>query len=411
VTAFPNEPGPAAGPPPVAAATPAATTAGDEAPLVKVEGLVKHFPVLGGVLRRKVGDVKALDGVTFDVRRGEIMGVVGESGCGKTTLGRTMLYLQQPTAGRVILDGEDLGGLSHEELRRRRSKMQIIFQDPYSSLNPRMPVFDIIGEGLQAQGVRDRATRTKRIEDSLEAVGLRRDYTRRYPHEFSGGQRQRIGIARALALQPDFIVCDEAVSALDVSIQSQILNLLSDLRQEHGFTYVFIAHNLSVIHYISDRVAVMYLGRVVELADVNDLYERPRHPYTVALMSAVPEVDVSLRRTRIILKGDVPSPVNPPSGCNFHPRCWLWERLGKPEICTTSDPSLAQTGPRHEAACHFSDRMAEQPEVMLHGQEGGNGAGEPSNGGSVTTATPASTPPSPASSGGSPIPGEAAPGA
>ena len=369
MTALPTGPAPQAGPPPMMPAAPTrASEPGDT--LVKVEGLVKHFPVLGGILRRKVGDVKALDGVTFDVRRGEILGVVGESGCGKTTLGRTMLYLQQPTAGRVVLDGEDLSRLGHEQIRKRRRKMQIIFQDPYSSLNPRMPVYDIIGEGLEAQGVKDHAVRTKRIEDSLEAVGLRRDYTRRYPHEFSGGQRQRIGIARALALDPAFIVCDEAVSALDVSIQSQILNLLSDLRAEHGFTYLFIAHNLSVIHYISDRVAVMYLGRVVELADVDDLYERPRHPYTVALMSAVPEVDVQLRRKRIILKGDVPSPVNPPSGCNFHPRCWLWERLGQPEICTTTDPALTQTGPGHQAACHFSDRMAEQPEVMFHGGSG-----------------------------------------
>ncbi|HEX5466447.1 MAG TPA: oligopeptide/dipeptide ABC transporter ATP-binding protein [Candidatus Limnocylindrales bacterium] len=385
-----------------AADAPTATAAAAAQPLVKVEGLVKYFPVLGGVLRRKVGDVKALDGVTFDIQRGEILGVVGESGCGKTTLGRTMLYLQQPTAGRVVLEGEDLSKISSGALRRRRSKMQIIFQDPYSSLNPRMPVYDIIGEGLQAQGVKDHATRTKQIEDSLEAVGLRRDYTRRYPHEFSGGQRQRIGIARALALNPAFIVCDEAVSALDVSIQSQILNLLSDLRQEHGFTYLFIAHNLSVIHYISDRVAVMYLGRVVELAGVDDLYERPRHPYTVALMSAVPEVDARLRRKRIILKGDVPSPVNPPSGCHFHPRCWLWERLGKPEICTTADPTLTSTGPAHLAACHFADRMAEQPEVMLRDTAaaagGGNGASvaaavsSTASGGAAPEPTPSAAP-------------------
>ena len=331
--------------------------------LISVEGLVKFYPILGGIFRRKVGDVRALDDVSFTIRRGEVLGVVGESGCGKTTLGRTMLYLQRPTAGRVLLDGEDLGKLAPGQLRARRKRMQIIFQDPYGSLNPRMPVYDIIGEGLLAQGVRNHAERTKRIEDSLEAVGLRRDYTRRYPHEFSGGQRQRIGIARALALQPDFIVCDEAVSALDVSIQSQILNLLSDLRQEFGFTYLFIAHNLSVVHYISDRVAVMYLGRVVELADVDGLYERPRHPYTVALMSAVPEVNPQLRRRRILLKGDVPSPVNPPSGCHFHPRCWLRERLGNPEICETTVPPLAVSGNGHQAACHFSDRLADQPEV------------------------------------------------
>jgi peptide/nickel transport system ATP-binding protein/oligopeptide transport system ATP-binding protein len=273
--------------------------------------------------------------------------------------------------------------------------MQIIFQDPYSSLNPRMPVYDIIGEGLQAQGLRDHAARTKRIEDSLEAVGLRRDYTRRFPHEFSGGQRQRVGIARALAMEPSFIVCDEAVSALDVSIQSQILNLLLDLRQEYGFTYLFIAHNLSVVHYISDRVAVMYLGRIVELASVAELYEQPRHPYTVALMSAVPEVDAALRRKRIILRGDVPSPVNPPPGCHFHPRCWLYERLGNPEICRTSDPSLQPAMPDHLAACHFADQMAEQPEVRLHGVQTSATNG-PANGSGVAVPLPPAVPASPA---------------
>ncbi len=335
-------------------------TPGDGKALLEVEDLVKYFPILGGVLRRHVADVKAVDGVSFSVRRGEVFGLVGESGCGKTTLGRALLYLQPPTSGRVRLDGQDLHALKSEQLRRMRAKMQIIFQDPYGSLNPRMPVSDIIGEGLLAQGVKNGRERTKRVEESLEAVGLRRDYTRRYPHEFSGGQRQRIGIARALALQPDFVVCDEPVSALDVSIQSQILNLLLDLREQFGLTYLFIAHNLSVVQYISDRVGVMYLGRMVELAGVEELYERPRHPYTVALLSAVPEVDRARARKRIVLRGDVPSPVNPPSGCHFHPRCWLRERLGNPEICSTVDPRLHMVGQGHAAACHFADRIEQE---------------------------------------------------
>jgi oligopeptide transport system ATP-binding protein len=333
--------------------------------LLEVDNLVKYFPVLGGVLRRHVADVKAVDGVSFSVNRGEVFGLVGESGCGKTTLGRSLLYLQRPTSGRVVLEGQDLNALKPEALRRMRARMQIIFQDPYGSLNPRMPVLDIIGEGLLAQGVRDSRERSKRVEDSLEAVGLRRDYTRRYPHEFSGGQRQRIGIARALALRPDFIVCDEPVSALDVSIQSQILNLLVQLRQEFGFTSLFIAHNLSVVQYISDRVGVMYLGRMVELAPVAELYEHPRHPYTVALLSAAPQVDPRVKRRRLVLKGDVPSPVNPPSGCHFHPRCWLRERLGNPEICSTVDPQLAAGGPGHVVACHFAERTGPEHEHLV----------------------------------------------
>ncbi len=330
--------------------------------LLEVDNLVKYFPVLGGLLRRHVADVKAVDGVSFTVLRGEVFGLVGESGCGKTTLGRSLLYLQRPTSGRVVLDGQDLNALKPEALRRLRARMQIIFQDPYGSLNPRMPVLDIIGEGLLAQGLKNSKERIRRVEDSLDAVGLRRDYTRRYPHEFSGGQRQRIGIARALALRPDFIVCDEPVSALDVSIQSQVLNLLLDLRQEFGFTYLFIAHNLSVVQYISDRVGVMYLGRMVELASVAELYEHPRHPYTVALLSAVPQVERAKARKRIVLRGDVPSPVNPPSGCHFHPRCWLRERLGNPDICSTVDPRLAIVGEGHAVACHFADRTQEEQE-------------------------------------------------
>ncbi len=343
-------------------AVPEAASAGAAGALLEVRDLKTYFPVLGGLLRRTVGHVYAVDGVNLDIRRGETLGLVGESGCGKTTLGRTILRLETATAGTVRFDGQDVLALQGRELKRMRGRMQIIFQDPYGSLNPRMPVLDIIGEGLLAQGVRDRRERDRRVEDSLEAVGLRRDYTRRYPHEFSGGQRQRIGIARALALRPDFIVCDEPVSALDVSIQSQILNLLLDLRQDFGFTYLFIAHNLSVVQYISDRVGVMYLGRMVELATVADMYEHPRHPYTVALLSAVPEVERARARKRIVLRGDVPSPVNPPSGCHFHPRCWLRERLGNPEICSTVDPRLAILGEGHAVACHFADRTQQEQE-------------------------------------------------
>jgi oligopeptide/dipeptide ABC transporter ATP-binding protein len=240
-----------------------------------------------------------------------------------------------------------------------RTKMQIIFQDPYGSLNPRMPVSDIIGEGLLAQGVRDRKTRIKRVEDALDTVGLRRDYTRRYPHEFSGGQRQRIGIARALVLNPEFIVCDEAVSALDVSIQSQILNLLLDLRREMGLTYLFVAHNLSVVQYVSDRVGVMYLGQLAELAEVDEIYRHPRHPYTVALLSAVPNPDPRVRKRRMVLEGDVPSPANPPSGCRFHTRCWLRKRLDNPENCVTEEPQFRQIGLGHQVACHYAEQITD----------------------------------------------------
>ncbi len=274
---------------------PAQRTAGD-GPLLEVENLVKYYPIYGGLLRRKLGDVKAVDDVSFEVRRGEVFGLVGESGCGKSTLGKTLIRLQPATAGTAKLAGEDIFSKEGADLKRFRRRMQIIFQDPVGSLNPRMPISDIIGEGLVAQADSKnqwgtRKVRDKRVADFLEAVGLRRDYTRRYPHEFSGGQRQRIGIARALALDPEFVVCDEPVSALDVSIQSQILNLLLDLRREFNLTYLFIAHNLSVVQYISDRVGVMYLGKLVELADVNELYVRPRHPYTVALLCAVPDPD------------------------------------------------------------------------------------------------------------------------
>jgi peptide/nickel transport system ATP-binding protein len=328
--------------------------------LVSAKGLVKYFPIMGGILRHKIGDVKAVDGVSFDVKRGEAFGLVGESGCGKTTLGRTVLYLQRPTAGSVEIAGRDLSMLKSKELRHMRRRMQLIFQDPYGSLNPRMPVSDIIGEGLLAQGMKSGSARIKKVEDTLEAVGLRREYCRRYPHEFSGGQRQRIGIARALALDPEFIVCDEAVSALDVSIQSQILNLLSDLQSQFNLTYLFIAHNLSVVQYFCDRIGVMYLGKLVEVATTDALYKHPLHPYSLALLSAIPVPDPRVRKKRLILKGDVPSPANPPSGCRFHTRCWLREKLGNPEQCSTVEPPLRDMGDGQLSACHFAEQVSDQ---------------------------------------------------
>jgi oligopeptide transport system ATP-binding protein len=327
--------------------------------LIEVRDLVKHFPIMSGVLRRHVGDIHAVDGISFDIARGEVLGLVGESGCGKSTLGRTLIRLLPATSGEARIGGQDIFAARGQDLKRLRRRVQITFQDPVGSLNPRMPISDIIGEGLVAQADAEnewsrRAVRDKRVGDYLEIVGLRRDYARRYPHEFSGGQRQRIGIARALALGPEFVICDEPVSALDVSIQSQILNLLLDLRHELGLTYLFIAHNLSVVQYISDRVAVMYLGKIVELAPVEALYEDPRHPYSVALLSAVPEPDPRRRTRRIVLHGDVPSPADPPSGCRFRTRCWLREQLGDPEICSTEEPPLRELHGGHQAACHFT---------------------------------------------------------
>ena len=331
--------------------------------LVEVHDLVKYFPITSGVLRRHVGDVHAVDGVSFEIARGEVLGLVGESGCGKSTLGRTLIRLIPATRGSARIGAQDIFATEGAELKRLRRRVQFIFQDPVGSLNPRMPVSDIVGEGLVAQADAEnqwgkRSVRDQRVGDYLEIVGLRRDYARRYPHEFSGGQRQRIGIARALALGPEFVICDEPVSALDVSIQSQILNLLLELRRDLGLTYMFIAHNLSVVQYISDRVAVMYLGKIVELAPVDALYEHARHPYTVALLSAVPEPDPRRRKRRIVLKGDLPSPAAPPSGCRFRTRCWLREQLGDPELCETEEPPLRELGGGQSAACHFTEKIS-----------------------------------------------------
>jgi len=350
---------------PVGQPAPTTDPAGNGAePLLTVSNLKKYYPIFGGFLRRKLGDVKAVDDVSFEIYRGEVFGLVGESGCGKSTLGKTLIRLLPETAGSATISGEDIFSKKGDDLKRLRRRMQIIFQDPVGSLNPRMPISDIIGEGLVAQASKEndwgnRKVRDKRVADYLEAVGLRRDYTRRYPHEFSGGQRQRIGIARALALDPEIVVCDEPVSALDVSIQSQILNLLLDLRREFNLTYLFIAHNLSVVQFIADRVGVMYLGNLVELAGVDELYSRPRHPYTIALLSAVPDPDPRVRKKRIVLQGDVPSPAAPPSGCRFHTRCWLRERLGDPENCETEIPVLRDIGAGHRVACHWADQVPE----------------------------------------------------
>ena len=317
--------------------------------LLKVENLQKYFPIRKGiVVQRHVGDVKAVDGVSFDIRRGETLGMVGESGCGKSTIGRTILRLLEPTAGKVTFEGKVLNDLSGEEMRKMRSQMQMIFQDPYASLNPRMRVGDIIGEPMLIHAKSSREERDKRVRKLLEVVGLSPYHGARYPHEFSGGQRQRIGIARALSVNPKLIVCDEPVSALDVSIQAQVINLLEDLQKEFNLTYLFIAHDLSVVKHISDRVVVMYLGKMVELSEAKELYKKPLHPYTIALLSAIPVPDPTIKKDRIILKGDVPSPVNPPSGCHFHTRC-----PNVQEICKKQDPDFKDIGNGHHVACHF----------------------------------------------------------
>jgi len=314
--------------------------------LVKVKNLVKYFPVRGGLLQRVVAQVRAVENVSFTVKEGETLGLVGESGCGKTTVGRTMLRLTEPTSGEVEFQGVNVFNLRGRDMKAMRRQMQIIFQDPYASLDPRMPIGESVMEGLKIHGIGTPRERFEVAIETLRKVGLEDYHARRYPHEFSGGQRQRIGIARALALQPKFIVCDEPVSALDVSIQSQVLNILKDLQKEFGLTYLFIAHNLSVVEHISDRVAVMYLGKMVELTGREELFRTPLHPYTQALMSAIPIPDPKIRRERIILTGDVPSPLNPPSGCRFHPRCPV-----AMEHCKVEEPPFKEASPGHWVAC------------------------------------------------------------
>lgn len=318
--------------------------------LLEVRNLVKHFPITKGIIMSKqIGSVKAVDGISFVINRGETLGLVGESGCGKSTTGRLILRLIEATSGQVIFDGKNVFGLNREEMRELRRDMQIVFQDPYASLNPRMTVGSIIGEPITLHGILSGRAKDGKVRELLEVVGLSSHHAKRYPHEFSGGQRQRIGVARALAVGPKLVVCDEPVSALDVSIQAQVINLLQDLKREFGLTYLFIAHDLSVVKHISDRVAVMYLGRIVELADKHELYNNPQHPYTEALLSAVPLPDPTQRKKGIILEGDVPSPISPPSGCRFHTRCSRAQ-----EICSHKDPEFTDIGNGHYTACHFS---------------------------------------------------------
>ena len=317
--------------------------------LLKVKKLKKYFPVRGGILSKIIGYVQAVDEISFNIKEGETLGLVGESGCGKTTTGRTIIRLLEPTAGEVDFKGEDIFKLNKEEIRKARRNIQIIFQDPFGSLNPRMTVGEIVGESLVIHKiVKNKKEKNERVKDLLETVGLNAGHIRRYPHEFSGGQRQRIGIARALALNPKLVICDEPVSALDVSIQAQVINLLEDLQEKFNLTYLFIAHDLSVVKHISDRVAVMYLGKIVELSSTSELYDNTQHPYTEALLSAVPIPDPTLKRQRIVLEGDVPSPFKPPVGCRFHPRC----KYSIP-ICSQEEPELIDIGNGHFVACHL----------------------------------------------------------
>ncbi len=329
------------------------TENGHEA-LLEIRDLKKYFPITRGVFQRHVGDIKAVDGVTFDIQQGETLGLVGESGCGKSTTGRTILQLYRPTAGEIYLDGVNLAELKGSKLQQMRKRMQMIFQDPYASLNPRMTVGSIVGEPLEIYKIAKGNEKKKRVEELLRLVGLNPYFASRYPHEFSGGQRQRIGVARALALNPDFMVCDEPIAALDVSIQAQVVNLLEELQERFGLTYLFIAHDLSMVRHISDRVAVMYLGKIVELTDRNTLYSSPLHPYTTALLSAVPIPDpvIEEQRHRIILEGDVPSPANPPEGCNFNTRCPIAK-----DICFESEPEFKEEEPGHGVACFFAGEL------------------------------------------------------
>ncbi len=324
-------------------------------PLLEVKNLKVHFPVKHGLFSRVHESVKAVDDVSFAIEPGETLGLVGESGCGKTTLGRAIVRLVEPTAGNVLFGGEDITRMDGAELRARRRKFQMIFQDPYGSLNPRMTVEDIVGEALDIHGLAENSSaRRKRVIELLQAVGLEALHAQRYPHEFSGGQRQRIGIARALAVEPKLIICDEPVSALDVSVQAQIINLLQDLQQQHGIAYLFIAHDLAVVEHISRRVMVMYLGKIVEIADAKTVIRQPKHPYTQALISAIPQVDPDTKRKRIILPGDVPSPIDPPPGCPFHPRCPIAEM----PHCRADVPALREVGKEHRASCHLAKAAA-----------------------------------------------------
>ena len=324
----------------------------DPKSLVETRDLAKHYPITGGVFLRRIGSVKAVDGVSLSILSGETLGLVGESGCGKSTLGRLILRLEEPTRGDILFGGESILGYDSERMRTLRKQMQIIFQDPFSSLNPRKNVAHIVGEPLYVHGMTDRREREARVLELLEVVGLKREHMRRYPHQFSGGQRQRIGVARALALNPKLIICNEAVSALDVSIRGQVINLLQDLQEEFGLTYLFISHDLSVVEHISDRVAVMYLGKLAELADSEALYRTPLHPYTQALLSAAPVPDPKRKKARIVLPGDVPSPIHPPSGCRFRTRCLYCK-----DLCKEKQPELREVKKDHFSACHFSEEI------------------------------------------------------